>query len=231
MKKLFLAFSIATYTTAGHAQDCNGFLYMTNNAEVQMTIYDKKGKESGIQTWKISDVKKNGSGYQSTINSSFTDVKGKEIAKGVGTYKCDNGLLQADVRMALPQQEQFQTSADASLENAFLEYPNSMTVGQSLKDADFSMDMKMNTGMNAKVDFKQMNRKVLNKENITTPAGSWDAYIIGYDANFKMKLGPMGIPMNYTAKEWFVPGVGIVKSETYKNGKLAGYTMITSIKK
>jgi hypothetical protein len=100
-----------------------------------------------------------------------------------------------------------------------------------LKDADFSMDMKMNTGMNAKVDFRQINRKVLNKENISTPAGSWDAYIIGYDANFKMKLGPMGIPMNYTAKEWFVPGVGIVKSETYKNGKLAGSTMITSIKK
>lgn len=229
MKKVFLSLGIAAYA-AGHAQNCNTFIYMTNNAEVEMTVYDKKGKQSGVQTWKITDVKKDGEGYQSTINTSFKDEKGKELVKGAGTYKCNNGMLQADIRMSMPQ-EQMQQGSDVSLETAYLEYPYSMSVGQALKDAGLAMDMKMNTGMNAKVDFKQNNRKVLNKENISTPAGSWDAYVIGYDGSLKMKMGPMGIPMNFTAKEWFVPGVGIVKSETYKNGKLAGYTMITSIKK
>ncbi len=231
MKKILLALAISAYGAIGHAQNCNTFLYMTNNAEVEMTVYDRRGKQSGVQTWKITDVKNDGAGYQSTINTSFKDEKGKEIVKGAGTYKCNNGMLQADIRMAMPQEQMQQGTTDVSMETAYLEYPYSMSVGQALNDAGLTMDMKMNTGMNAQVDFKQNNRKVLGKENVSTPAGSWDAYVISYDGTLKMKMGPMGIPMNFTAKEWFVPGVGIVKTETYRKGKLAGSTVITSIKK
>jgi hypothetical protein len=47
----------------------------------------------------------------------------------------------------------------------------------------------------------------------------------------RTKMGPIGIPFNFTAKEWFVSGIGVVKAETYTKGKLAGTSMITSIKK
>jgi len=39
------------------------------------------------------------------------------------------------------------------------------------------------------------------------------------------------VPTNFTVKEWYVPGIGIVKSENYRKGDLAGSTMITSITK
>ena len=94
MRKQFLTIlSFCLLSAISNAQDCQTFLFMTANAEIQMTIYDKKGNASGIQTWKISDVKKDGSGYSSTINSVFTDEKGKEIAKGMGLYKCNGGML------------------------------------------------------------------------------------------------------------------------------------------
>lgn len=231
MKKLAITLGFFATTTVMQAQDCAGYLYMTNNAEIQMTVYDKKGQPSGVQTWKVSDVKKDGNSITSTIQTSFKDDKGKEITKGSGTYKCKGGILEADVRMSMPQ-EQMQQGTEVSMASAYLEYPSAMSVGQSLKDADFAMDMKMGTGVNAKVNFREDNRKVLSKENITTPAGSWDAYVIAYDGNMKTQMGPIGIPVNFSAKEWFVPGFGIVKSETYsKNGKLVGSTMLTSIKK
>jgi hypothetical protein len=93
------------------------------------------------------------------------------------------------------------------------------------------MDVNMNTGIKANINFKEINRKVDSKESITTPAGTWEAYVISYEGNMRTKMGPIGIPFNFTAKEWFVPGIGIVKTETYSKGKLAGSTMITSIKK
>lgn len=63
-----------------NAQECSSYLFMSDNSTVQMTVYDKKGKESGTQTWKISEVKKNGNQYESVVAGSFKDEKGKEIA-------------------------------------------------------------------------------------------------------------------------------------------------------
>jgi hypothetical protein len=230
MRKLLTICFLLFSTVYGFAQDCKAFLFMTANAQIEMTIYDKKGKASGIQTWNVTDVKKEGSAYTSTINSSFKDDKGKEIAKGIGAYKCSGGILQADMKMAMPQQPGMQ-SADVQLSNSYLEYPYSMSVGQTLKDAQMEMDMDMNTGMKANVSFKETNRKVDAKESVTTPAGTWEAYVISYEGNMKTKMGPLGIPFNFTAKEWYVPGVGIVKTETYSKGKLAGSTVITAIRK
>ena len=217
------------------AQDCQTFLYMTTNAEVQMTTYDKKGKPSGVQTWKIGEVKKDGNNFISTINTSFKNEKGEEVVSSSGTYKCEGGVLQADMKMAMPQQQaESMKTTDAKMTNAYLEYPYNMTVGQQLKDAEMNMDVDMKGGMVSKVSFKELNRKVETKEQITTPAGTWEAFKISYNGNMRTEMGNtgIGIPFNFTVKEWFVPGIGIVKSETYsKGGKLAGSSMITAITK
>ena len=215
------------------AQDCKSFYYLSNNSEVKMTVYDKKGNESGVQTWKISDVKKNGNSYESTINSSFIDEKGKEIAKGNGTYKCENGVLKADMQMSIPPQQMGPyKDAEVKMDPAYIEYPSSPTVGQTLNDADFKMDVESKNALTTTITFKETNRKVDSKEKITTPAGTWDAFVISYDSQFKAQIGPIGVPINSKVKEWFVPNFGIVKTETYsKGGKLEGSTQLTSIQK
>jgi len=214
------------------AQDCKNYYFMTNNAQVQMTIYDKKGKESGVQTWTISDVKNNGAGFSSTVSTVFTDEKGKEITRSSGTYICEGGMLKADIKLSMPQGQAPGTNSGAKMDGAYIEYPSGMAAGQTLKDANFEMDTET-SGMKSHVTFNQTNRKVADKEKITTPAGSWDAYKITYDGFFKIKMMiGIGVPMNMKVTEWFVPGFGIVKSETYdKNGKLMGSSVLTSIKK
>jgi len=229
MKRLI--FLLLALPLAGFAQDCKNFFYLTNNAQVEMTMYDKKGKQSGLTTWKISNVKKTGTGYESTINTNMKDEKGRDLASGTGTYRCENGVLKADARMSLPQQNANTYNTDAKLESAYIEYPAKMTEGQSLKDVDFKMDVQTN-GMASNVSFKETNRKVTTKESITTPAGTWDAYVITYDGFFRTQVAGIGIPITISGKEWFVPGFGLVKTETYnKGGKLMGSTLITSIKK
>lgn len=231
MRKLLFAAALLP-GLAATAQDCNTFLYMTNNAQVQMKIYDAKGKESGVQNWTITNVTKNGNGYVSTVNNVMTDEKGKEIGKSTGEYKCEGGVLKADVRMAMPagQMGAYQPG-EAKLESGYLEYPSALSAGQTLKDVDVTMDIGMaGGGMTGTADIKQMNRKVETKEPVTTPAGTWEAYKITYNSTMKIKM-IVGMTMNFDVSEWFVPGVGVVKTETYRKGKLAGSTMITSIKK
>ena len=231
MKKLLASVLLLPLFSIG--QDCKSYWFMTNNSTLQMTVYDKKGKESGIQTWKIADVKKNGNAYESTVSSNFKDEKGKEIASSTGTYQCENGVLKADARMSMPQEQmQAYKDAEAKFESAYIEYPSKPVEGQTLSDVDFTMQVKGKNGAETTISFKETNRKIDKKETVTTPAGSWEAYIITYDATFKTQIGPIGIPINMQVKEWFVPNLGIVKTETYsKGGKLMGSTQLTSITK
>jgi hypothetical protein len=79
--------------------------------------------------------------------------------------------------------------------------------------------------MNMTVDIT--NRKVNAKESITTPAGTFNCYAISSNSETKM-----GLKMMFEIKEWVAEGMGVIKSETYnKNGKLMGYTELTSINK
>jgi hypothetical protein len=234
MKKIFLSVVslLSLYFSMG--QDCKTNLYMTDNAKLQMTVYDKKGKTSGVQNITISNVKKTGDAYESTVANSFADDKGKVISNASGTYKCSGGMLSADIKMFMPQEQMGKMGeAEAGLQPVYLEYPSSPTVGQTLKDADFTMTIK-NGGMSSSIAFKEENRKVEAKESVTSPAGTWEAYVISYDANMKIKMGPIGMPgMNFHVKEWYVPGMGVVKSESYNKGgdKLLGSTLLTSISK
>jgi len=227
------AFFILLFTNnnALFAQDCKNYYYMINNAEVQMTMYDKNGVKSGTMTWKISGVKKDGTAFSSAVVSTLSDEKGAEIAKGNGLYKCDGGRLMADMRMSLPQDQAKQLKMNASLNDSYIEYPVSMQEGMQLPDGLLSMDMN-NNGMASNMNFEIRNRKVVGKEKITSEAGSWDAYKITYDAVMKIKMAGIGIPMNMKTTEWFVPNFGIVKTETFnKKGKKMGSSLLTKLKK
>jgi hypothetical protein len=135
------AFSFVLLLTSGsktNAQDCKNFYYMSNNTEVEITMYDKNGAKNGVQSWKISDVKKDGNDFSSTINSAFTNAKGEEITKATGTYRCSGGKLMADIRMSIPQDQMKQVKAgEAELNKAYLEYPSSLSEGMQLPDAFF----------------------------------------------------------------------------------------------
>jgi hypothetical protein len=210
----YLLFSTAILLSLySHSQKCENYYYMTNNSHVEVTIFDAKGKTSGVQTWNITDVKKVGTGVQSTVNMTFKDDKGKQVSNSSGVYRCINGSLQADIRMTMPQEQMQTYKSSAKLEPVYIEYPAVLSTGQTLKEADFKMDVEMANGIPATINFKQNNRKVEGQEKVTTPAGSWDAYLITYDGFFRAQMSGIGIPFNMKVKEWFVPNFGIVKTE------------------
>ncbi len=232
MKKITV-FLLALICVGAYAQECKNYYFLTGNSVVEMTLYDKKGEVNGKQTWTISEVKKDGSNYLSTVSTLMVDEKGKEITKSTGQYKCVNGVLQADIRMNMSSPSGQNTSQnEVTYDGNYIEYPATMQAGQSLPDAEATISMKNQGGMATVLNFKLTGRTVVDKETITSPAGTWEAFKITYDAEMKIKIAGIGIPTRMKVTEWFVPGFGMVKSETYtKNGKLMGSSMITSIKK
>lgn len=208
------------------AQDCSNYYYLQNNKTVEMTIFNKNGKESGKMIYTVSDSKKNGSTTTATINSEFIDAKGKSITKATNNVKCVNGVMQMDMKVFIPaaQQEQIK-SGTANASDVYLEYPASMNVGDQLKDGQMNMDYENAGGMKSSIEISITERKVEGKESVSTTAGTWECYKITSNNKITSRIAGIGIPIKMNVTEWYAPGFGIVKTES-KTGK----TEITSIK-
>jgi hypothetical protein len=82
-----------------------------------MTISNGKGKESGKMTYVVANSKKSGSSITATINSEFVDAKGKSISKATNNVKCENGVMQMDMKTFIhhAQTEQMKTAKQKQL--------------------------------------------------------------------------------------------------------------------
>lgn len=224
--KLLTASAFLFFAGNAFTQDCSNYYYLQNNKTIEMTITNGKGKESGKMIYTISDCKQNGSSITATINSEFIDTKGKSITKANNNVKCVNGVMQMDMKVFIPatQQEQIK-SGTANASDVYLEYPASMNVGDQLKDGLFNMDYESTSGLKSAIEISITERKVIGKEAITTPAGSWECFKIASKNRITSRIAGIGIPIKMDVTEWYAPGFGIVKTES-KTGK----TEITAIK-
>lgn len=229
-KILFFTACLLLTVNALSAQDCKNYYYMLNNAEVEMTMFDAKGTAVAKNVYNVLSVSKEGAASVSDFTSTLKDVKGKTISSGKGKFKCDGGEIMIDMKMSLPSLPQLQDMKMESDGNAFLNYPAHLKEGQSLPDGAFEMSSNAN-GMDMSLQYKVTDRKVTGKEKVTTAGGSWDCYKITYNMSLSMKMMGMNIPVEMVAAEWFAPGFGVVKTETSKDGKLAGHMEITHVKK
>jgi hypothetical protein len=225
------------------SQDCQGFLFLQKNKTIEMTIYDKKGEPNGKKVYQVSGVVNAGNTLTGSVASEMFDKNGKSISKAISSIQCTGGMIQVDMKMMLPeQQSEKYGSVDAKAQAFYLDYPAVIHVGDALKDGNLSMDIGSHAaggppgapgppgppgppGMGQSLTMAITERKVEAQENVTTAAGTWNCYKIGYKCKLKVKTGPFGIPTNFEGTEWYAPGFGIVKTESKYGG-----TAITSIK-
>lgn len=225
MKKLILFLSaIFINQNVVEAQTC-GYLLLTNNTEVEMSMFDKKNEPSGKVVYKVLSS----NGKEAKVSSKVYNEKGKEMGGGEGMYKCDGNNFSFDMKAMLPgDQAKVMNMKDMEVKtnNASLNYPSNMTVGTTLPDNEFTADTYSGTMKLMGMSFKVTNRKVEGKENINTPAGTFECFKITSNQDIKAIFN-----FNLQMTEWFSPNVGVVKTEAYRKGTLYSSTLITKINK
>lgn len=224
-KHLLLPIACILLTLTAFTQDCANYLFLQKNKTIEMTIYNKKGEPNGLQVYQVSNVANDAGVTTASLNSEMFDKKGKSISKAASTVKCNGGVMMIDMKMMLPQQQAEKVgSIQAKSDNIYLLYPANMSVGDNLKDGNFTMDMNSG-GIPETVTMIISNRKVEAKESVTTTAGTWDCFKISYQGKTSVKMGPIPINMNIDGVEWYAPGFGVIKTQSKYGG-----TAITSIK-
>lgn len=218
-------------TSVSVAQNCEGYLSFQKGTKMQYIMTDRKGKQSGMLEYAINDVVKSDGGITADINSRFADEKGKELSSGHFTITCNGDGLVMDMRSLLSDQALAGfKDMTATVQGGNMEIPFGAAVGSTLPDAMMHMELSSSGSVMSVIDMKITNRKVLAKEDITTPAGTFSCIKIGYDNEMKMTTMGIGIPVNTHSETWFSKKVGTVRSDTYsKDMKPAGNMVLSSI--
>lgn len=231
MLRFWITTTFCCAVLSATAQDCKNYYYMLPHSEVEMTIQDGSGAPIGKQVIKVGEVKNEGGEMVSSFTSAFTAKDGKTLGQGQGKFKCSGSGIAVDVKMMMPNNPMASQEASLKGSEGFLVYPSSLSAGQSLPDASFTMNTET-SGMKMSLTYKVKDRKVAGREKITTEAGSWDCYRITFKADFTITMMGKEMPMDFTGTEWFSPGFGVVKTESAdKNGKKLGSTLITKLVK
>lgn len=224
MKKQILFYALTMLlSTCGWSQSCSDFYPFTEGTSFQITSYSKKGKVAAVSDYSVS----NATGNTATITTQLKDNKGEILSDGSFDITCNNNGIEMDVKSLLSPElfEQFKDfKTDISGTNIVI--PNDLSVGQELPDANMHMEVDMG-GINMNMDVSLTNRKVVSTESVTTPAGTFDCFVISYTSNIKMGMNRKG-----TAKQWFAKGIGMVKQEDYnKKGKVTSSSLLTAFTK
>ncbi len=209
------------------SQDCKMYFPVKEGTEIELTSYDAKNKVTGTTHEKILGKETIPNGIKINFESENFDKNGQSQFKKQYSVKCENGTFYFEMNnMMSSESMKNHKEEDVEIKSDDLDMPANLAVGQTLKDGTLTMTMK-NTAiqmMNMTISVK--NRKVEAVETITTPAGTYECYKITFDVETKMLF-----KMQSKGAEWIAKDVGMVKSESYdKKGKLAGSTVLTSLK-
>ncbi|MDN3724748.1 hypothetical protein QRD02_10160 [Aequorivita sp. SDUM287046] len=224
MKKLITIFLLHLVASGVVAQnDCGKYYPFSEGAKFQITTYDKKDRVSGVIDYTVLDIKNVGSDKIGTVNAIISDDRGKEIVQTSYNVICGGNKIAIEGKSLMnPQIFQQFGNMEYTINGTDVEWPNTLAMGQTLKDAN--MDMKIDMGgIKMHMEMAMTERKVMGTETVTTPAGTFECFVITYIMDLKM-----GMKEQSTAKQWIAEKVGMVKSENYdKKGNVISTSLLT----
>lgn len=209
---------------------CSKYYPMEEGSTFQYTMYDKKDKVEGVTDYVVSNVENDGGNTMATMKLTYTDDKGKNVIESDYNITCTGNGVKIDYESLFPSEMKKQyedMGMDMVITGTDIEIPNDLSAGQTLDDANLSVTMDMGA-MKMKINVDTFDRKVEKIESVTTPAGTFDCYLITEKSKSKVMMANVEM----SNKVWISEGVGMIKQESYgKNGKLMSRMELTKYSK
>jgi len=234
-KALSLLLCCLLSVTISKAQsDCSEYQLLRENAVYELLSYNHKDKPTGRITYNVKTLERSGGKLEATVHSQVYDEKGKLASEGDFKIGCESGSIWMDMNSLMSRQSAVEGQPDMEMimEGDKMLYPDKLQAGQKLDDGTMTMEMKNKGNGQSMMTMvmKVTGRTVEGKESISVPAGTYDGYKIRYNTEMENRAMGMKMPgMRMETVEYYVPKVGMVRSETYRNGKLQSYTVLSKI--
>ena len=205
MKKIVFIIALLSVTSKLFAQDCSQYMFMKKDRVIESTSYNKKGDVLRKVVSTVTNITTTSGVTTATVSAEYFDKSGKSDGKKSISYKCDGGKFMMDIGAGSAGK----ANASDKLSVSSLEYPTGMKVGDHLRGATSEMENKIG-GTTTIATSQITDRMVVAKENVTTPAGTWNCLKITYKTTVTLKGYKMA-PQSIESAEWYAPNFGIIK--------------------
>jgi hypothetical protein len=225
---IFLAVCMAFTGIQIKAQACKDYFPQKEGTILKYVSYDKKDKVTGSSEMSFKDKKETADGMSVIFVSKFSDDKEEFLFENEVKVTCRDGVLYFDASKFLdPATMSAYESMDVEVTADNLELPLDGAAGRSLADGSVTAVVRSGGVKIITVSVHISNRKIVAREKVETPAGSFECIKYTYDA-----LSQIGfVKVRMSATEWYSAEYGSVRSESFnKNGKLTGYTVLESVR-
>ncbi|WKV10695.1 TapB family protein [Marivirga harenae] len=224
IKLLAFIFILSSPLKSWAQSDCNPYLLLDEGRKWTTSNYNAKDKYQGKQSYEVLSVSEDAGTLTANVMLTSYDRKDKLVLEKEVEFTCKDGVVEMDMSKYVPEEtmESFK-NMDVEMEFDAITIPENLEVGQYLEDGGVTMTIA--GPMQMKMEIKIQDRKVMSKEEIEVPAGTYDTYKI----NSIVKFDAM-ITRETKNIEWIAKNVGVVRTEQYdKNGKLNSYSVLTEI--
>jgi len=230
---LLVASALASTPAVAFAQDCASMSLFKQGSHQARTSYNAKGKEQGVTTIDVTGVSTSGAAITATARS-VSSAKGKETGAVDFTMTCEAGAYKVDMKsMVSPTATEAYKDWTLTMEGGDMGFPATLSAGQTLDDASLKMTFSMATEPGSPVvmpstvmTYTAAHRVVVGPESITTAAGTFETWKVTYDITVATK-GIVSSTQVMQGTDWYVHGLGPVKSEMWAKGKLQATTVLT----
>lgn len=226
MKSWITCTVLALMVSVCWAQDnCRPFLPMKVGSTWELTNYTSKGKENGRIAYELLGVQEGNGGTTFSIKSISYDKNDKQTFENTFEAFCKEGVFKYDMTFMMngEQMQAFETM-EVSVDASDFPLPDlDASVGTVLPDASLTIKAITDGPIALQMTIHVTERKVEARESVECPAGKFDCVLLTQKTSTRMM-----VKIETNTKEWYAPGVGMVRSETYtKKGKLQGYSLLT----
>ncbi len=188
------------------------YYYFEKDKIAIKTVYDEYGEVIGEQEYSVLS----GDGIR-VLGQSIITKPGKKSETTSCHYQCDKGRLMIAM------------GTDKNGEEVFLDYYTGMRPGCTIIGCvKFGTQAKL-AGMKINVNCTISGRTVTSAcETVSSGQNLWECVKTEYDMELRSSL--FGIPVNVHIIEWFAPGMGVVRTDVYRRGKLHEKRLLTGFR-
>ncbi len=222
MKALIIIIVFFITTPLLAQSNCSKYYASKPGRKLIHKVFDKRERHSMTTEYNVESA--TSSGIQ--MNFNLWDKRGEHITGGKLELGCENRTtylapesIMTDLLSQYEDMEYTVTTTDR------LAIPNHLEIGQTLPDASASISLNAQI-LAINFDIVLSNRKVIRREQVETPAGTFDCYVITYDNEMRGRVASR----HYQCTDWIAEGIGMVKQETYKsNGRLMSKSLLNEV--
>lgn len=227
MKKHIMLIALVLISGSVFSQ-CDKIFDFREGTSWTWSNYDKKGKLLGKTIQKVDKYTEEGSSRAATLSVVSSDKKGEQSKPISMDMTCKDGVIYIDMKKFIPMEYMQDENGESSMKvsGSNLELPESMKVGDALRDATVTMNMASSSPMTMNFTVQITDRKVESEETLNSPAGEFSCFVLSQKVTTKTIMS-----MTMETKDWYSPGVGSIKSESYRKGKMIGYTLLSAFNK